>query len=87
LTFKIQNFHSYTFQQDSKQIGHEVQRESNLCLYVPKKSLELNFVSFVTNLGAYWVCKVNLALEQIMKAQEGSKNLDACWGCVVETMP
>ena len=44
-----------------------------------KKILELNFVSFLTNFGAYLVCKINLPLEQTMKVQEGSKNLDICF--------
>ena len=45
------------------------------CMF-EKKSFELNFVSFLTDLGACLVCKVNLLLEQNMKVQEGSKNLD-----------
>jgi hypothetical protein len=47
---------------------------SYLCLYVPKKCLELNFVHFVTDLVVYLVCQLKLTLEHTMKAQEGSIN-------------
>ena len=43
--------------------------------FVYQKSMELNFVSFVTDLGTYLMCIVKLALEQTIKAQEGSRNI------------